>query len=50
MYYELKLLSALNFQTTVPLKLIMPHFESIMTILDSNMADYLGEETYNRFI
>jgi Cyclin, N-terminal domain len=35
--YELKLLSALNFQTTVPLRYILPHMEAIMTVLDTNL-------------
>ena len=48
--YELKVLSALNFQTTVPLRCILPHVMSIMTVLDTNLQDYLGEETYNEFI
>jgi hypothetical protein len=48
--YELKLLSALNFQTTVPLRYILPHMEAIMSILDTNMLDYLGEEAYNEFM
>jgi hypothetical protein len=48
--YELKVLSALNFQTTVPLRFILPHMDSIMSILDTNMLDYLGEESYNEFI
>jgi hypothetical protein len=48
--YELKLLSALNFQTTVPLRYILLHMEAIMSILDTNMLDYLGEESYNEFM
>jgi hypothetical protein len=47
-YYELKLFSVLNFQTTVPLKFILPHMDSIFNIMDTNMADYLGE-SYNDF-
>jgi hypothetical protein len=49
-YYELKILSALNFQTTIPIKYILPHMESIMTVLDTDLSDYLGEEAYNEFM
>ena len=34
----------------VPLRYILPHMEAIMSVLDTNMGDYLGEEAYNEFM
>jgi hypothetical protein len=34
----------------VPLRYILPHMEAIMSVLDTNMGDYLGEEAYSEFI
>lgn len=28
----------------------MPHMQSIMYVLDTNILDYLGEEAYNAYI
>ena len=49
-HYELRILSALNFQTEVPLAFIVPHMEAILNHIDVNLQDYLGEEAYNDFI
>ena len=49
-FYELKVLSALNFQTTVPLKFILPHLDAIIGMLDTSLPAYLGEEAYNELL
>lgn len=40
----------LNFHLTVPLKVITPHIQSVLNILDTNLIDYLGEEAYKAYI
>jgi hypothetical protein len=49
-HYELRILSALNFQTMVPLVYIVPHMESILSIIDTNLQDQIGEESYQDFM
>jgi hypothetical protein len=49
-YYELKILSRLNFHTRVPLRALKEHMHSILKMLDSTLLDYLGEEAYQYYI
>eukprot|EP00347_Sterkiella_histriomuscorum_P010963 403374268 len=49
-YYELKILSKLNFYISVPLKIILQQIESILTTIDTSLSDYLGEEAYNEYL
>lgn len=49
-YYEIKVLSRLNFHTRVPLYIVQEHMFSILNMLDKSLLDYLGEEAYQYFI
>lgn len=49
-FYELKVLSKLNFHITVPLKTILTHMHSIFTMIETTLSDYLGEEAYNEYL
>ena len=45
-YYEEKVLIALNFQPLIPRLLVLPHVDSILFMCDLTLEEFLGKECF----
>ena len=45
-YYESKVMVALNFQLLIPKLFVQPHVDSILFMCDKTLEDFIGHDAY----
>ena len=49
-YYEEKVLIALNFQPLIPRLIVQPHIDSILFMCDKSLEEFIGEDAYKFYM